>query len=249
MKILLIMLLLLGPFKILAEEDIVPEPKKDELIFNNELDNIIAPFTYHSSAVMFLGGLGTYLVFEDNYREKKKRRIDDGDKPWRDIGDALGWGPLPLFYAGIMGTSYLFSDDRANGQYGKKTEYVLKSVIYTALATFTLKTLIDQRRPKDKLKEDSFPSGHASSSFAFSTAIWMVHGPYWGSLATALAAWVSYSRIDDGSHYWHDSVFGMTLGISYALGIYNNHFKRELPFQFAVVPVHKGLGASLSYEF
>ena len=79
----------------------------------------------------------------------------------------------------------------------------------------------------------------------------MAHGPYWGAFATAIAGWISFSRIDDGSHYYHDSVFGAALGVSYAWGIYNNHYRRNLPFKFALAPSNdlKGLAATYSLKF
>lgn len=174
-----------------------------------------------------------------------------GEKKWVKTGDLLGWGALPITYFAIQGLKNAFTEDTKENQKiiqsrWNETEYVTKSVIYTALATFTMKMLISQGRPKDKLKRDSFPSGHASSSFAFSTAIWLAHGYKWGLLSTALASWISFSRIEDGSHYYHDSLFGAALGFSYAWGIYNNHFRRNLPFSFAVAPVSDGRGAQLT---
>lgn len=234
-------------------DEIIPEPKKEDLIFNNEFDNVLAPFTSQSSLITLGGLFATYVVYKDSLETSRAKNFNERkeSKPWRSTADTLGWGILPATYAGIMAYNYYSGDKKEKNESLRNSEYLIKSVVYTALTTFAMKLSINQGRPKDRLKKDSFPSGHASSSFAFSTAIWMLHGPYWGSFATAVAGVVTYSRIDDGSHYYHDSIFGAALGISYAIGIYNNHFKRDLPFTFAFLPGPRGdgMGGLVSYEF
>lgn len=265
MEFLKISLILLITFSINANKDVHPtevidlidKPKKSDLLFNNELDNLIAPFTNQSSIFMLTGATAGYIVYKDDFEEKRNNRWRRKEKKklWRSIGDTLGWGLLPVGYAigmGLYGNS-LENKDGQSKVY-RDIEYVAKSVVYTSLATFALKLTVDQRRPKDRLKKDSFPSGHASSSFAFSTAIWLVHGPYAGAAATAVASWVAYSRIDDGSHYYHDSIVGAVLGMSYAWGIYNNHYRRKLPFQFTFQPKYNGnkldgLHGTITYSY
>lgn len=242
--------------------DIIDKPDRYDLFFNNEWDNALAPFTYQSSVFLLSGGYLTYLVFKDDFEEKRQRNYEKqykkgGEKNWVKIGDTLGWGALPVAFLGIQALRTTFmenqtlEDKKAIEEVWQDAEYVTKSVVYTALMTFTMKTLISQGRPKDRLKQDSFPSGHASSSFAFSTAIWLTQGYKWGIFSTLVASWISYSRIEDGSHYYHDSIFGAALGISYALGIYNNHYRRNLPFSFAVAPTSNMDGAygRFTYNF
>lgn len=231
-------------------EDLVEKPNRTQLVFDNELDNVIAPFTYQSSLILLGGAALTYIIYNDRFEEERNRRFGtkEGTETWREIGDFLGWGPLPIGYSLIQYYHYQQTDD---DQYLGNIEYMGKSVAYTALTTFALKMTIDERRPKDKLKKDSFPSGHASSGFAFSTAVWLQHGWEWGLFSSALASWVSYSRIYDGSHYIHDSVIGAALGAAYAIGIYNNHYLRDLPFLISLQPTDnlKGLQAGLTMEF
>jgi membrane-associated phospholipid phosphatase len=80
------------------------------------------------------------------------------------------------------------------------------------------------RRPRPELPDDlvvarqvrmptshSFPSGHAASAFAFSTAV----GSGWPLVAVPLhgaAAVVAYSRVHTGVHYPGDVVVGSVLG-------------------------------------
>ncbi len=240
--------------------DIIDRPDRYDLLFNNELDNLLAPFTHQSSVFLLSGGYLTYLIFQDDFQERKIRNYErqlykrNGEKKWVKLGDLLGWGALPLGFLGIQALRYNFTDGLTKKDkklISQDTEYVIKSVVYTALMTFTIKTLTNQPRPKDNAKKDSFPSGHASSSFAFSTAIWLSQGYKWGIPATLLASWISFSRIKDGSHYYHDSMFGAALGVSYAIGIYNNHYRRNLPYSFSVVPTPTldGAAGTLTYQF
>ncbi len=231
--------------------EMIAAPNGRQLIFDNELDNVIAPFTYHSSLLLLAGGVVSYLTYSRNFNDQRERnwaKEGNRSKPWREVGDFLGWGALPISYGLIQYGSTTWGE---NLHALTNTEYVGKSVVYSALATFALKNLVRQGRPKDKYKNDSFPSGHASSSFSFSTAVWLLHGPGWGIFSTALATWVTYSRIDDGSHYYHDSIAGATLGAAYAIGIYNNHYHRRLPFLFTLTPIDNlgGLKASIAFGF
>lgn len=232
-------------------EDLPQEDHSEEIIFNNEWDNVFAPFTNRSSLILLTGLGATYFVFKDNFQERLNERPYREDKKiWRTVGDAMGWGALPIGYVGLMAFNY-YSSEEKKPDYLRNIEYIGKSVAYTALMTLTLKLTINQQRPDDELKRDSFPSGHASSSFAFSTAVWLRHGHAWGAASTLLASWITFSRIDDGSHFYHDSVFGATLGISYAVGIYYNHFRDDLPFVFSFSPTPdaQGLQSNLVFSF
>jgi len=172
------------PTKIL---DPVGEPNRYQLFFNNEWDNALAPFTYQSSIILLSGAMATYLVFKDNFEEKRKARLFrrwKRKKLWSTVGDTLGWGVLPVAYLSLKALQNYLDDGEDKAAQERRTirwqnaEYITKSVAYTALATFALKMTVSQGRPKDSLKRDSFPSGHASSSFAFSTAVWLAHGPW-----------------------------------------------------------------------
>lgn len=221
-----------------------------DLIYGDEWDNAVAPFTYTSGLILLGGAVASYLIYRDDFLPKSNReegRRDAKDENWTQAGDFVGWGVLPLTYVAIMGSNYYFNDGGDQSLY--KIEYMTKTILYTGLSTLALKLLVTQRRPEDRSRGDSFPSGHASSAFAFSTGIWMLHGPYWGAAATAAATWISYSRIYDGSHYWHDTVFGAALGTAVAYGIYQNHYNRGLPFSFFAYPTDGGGHASMNFKF
>jgi len=72
----------------------------------------------------------------------------------------------------------------------------------------------------------SFPSGHAFSSFAAATVIWL-YKKRWGIYAVTLAALISFSRLYLYVHYPTDVLAGIILGICAAIASYKIYvFKR-----------------------
>jgi membrane-associated phospholipid phosphatase len=58
----------------------------------------------------------------------------------------------------------------------------------------------------------SFPSGHASSSFAIATVVTNYYGKKWGIPLYAFAGLIAVSRIEKGAHWPSDVVVGAALG-------------------------------------
>lgn len=76
--------------------------------------------------------------------------------------------------------------------------------------------LSPQRRLADPPQSSSFPSGHAASAAAFTTAVAM-ESPLLGLLVAPIAAGVTYSRVHVGAHWPSDVVTGAALGIGVGL--------------------------------
>ncbi|MDB5062104.1 MAG: superfamily protein [Mucilaginibacter sp.] len=126
--------------------------------------------------------------------------------------------PAALFIGGII---------RNDRQMRQNALYVGSSTAITMGVTLLLKQLIKRRRPfVQNLKivavytagSTSFPSGHASSSFATATALSSAY-PKWYVIAPAMlwAGSVSYSRMYLGVHYPTDVAAGAILGSGTAL--------------------------------
>lgn len=79
-------------------------------------------------------------------------------------------------------------------------------------ATYTLKFAIDKTRPNGE--NQSFPSGHATLSFASAEFMRKRYGWEYGLPAYALAAFVAYSRVEAGRHYTIDVIGGAAIGIA-----------------------------------
>ena len=98
----------------------------------------------------------------------------------------------------------------------------------TSLVTDQLKQLFDRPRPPygedsipslvDIPTSASFPSGHASTSFAAAVAL-AVLVPKWRVPALGLAALVAFSRVYLGVHYTLDVLAGALLGAVIGLAV------------------------------
>jgi len=181
-------------------------------------------------------------------REYNKRETFDDAKPVGNlgyIGETIGWGYLNVLYMlGHFGYGYFKKDDESL----KASEHMLKASTYTLFATTSLKLMINERRPGFPEDKSSFPSGHASMSFAFASVVAARHGWFYGSLAYGLGTYISVSRINDDWHYLHDVLIGMGIGASYGWGLHYA-YKKGLPFQFTVVPTNGGAFGMVGKSF
>lgn len=87
-----------------------------------------------------------------------------------------------------------------------------KSAAVTLGATYALKQTVDERRPNGGVH--SFPSGHASVSFASAEFLRSRYGRDYGIPAYAAAFFVAYSRVESRNHYVHDVIAGAAIGIA-----------------------------------
>ena len=81
----------------------------------------------------------------------------------------------------------------------------------TFLVSETLKRAVDERRP-DGSDRRSFPSGHASASFAAAASLHQRYGWKVGVPATLMAGFVGVARVEARKHFWHDVVAGAAIG-------------------------------------
>ena len=77
--------------------------------------------------------------------------------------------------------------------------------------TYGLKFATNERRP-DGAKY-SFPSAHASVSFASAEYLRKRYGWEYGIPAYALASFVAYSRVESNEHHAHDVIAGAAIGM------------------------------------
>ncbi|MEO8681622.1 MAG: phosphatase PAP2 family protein [Vicinamibacterales bacterium] len=88
---------------------------------------------------------------------------------------------------------------------------LVRAQILTQAITQAIKFTVDRTRPDGTAR--SFPSGHASTSFATVTVLQRYFGWKVGVPGYGLAAYVAASRIQSRKHYLSDVVFGATIGI------------------------------------
>lgn len=88
-----------------------------------------------------------------------------------------------------------------------------ESAVLDLAVTYGLKYAVSERRPNDE-DNHSFPSAHASVSFASAEYLRKRYGWEYGLPAYAVASFIGYSRVESKSHYVHDVLAGAAIGMA-----------------------------------
>lgn len=102
------------------------------------------------------------------------------------------------------------------------------------LITYSLKTLINKKRPDPSTRTDALPSGHSSAAFQGASFIQKRYGWKYGTYAYALAAIVGYSRIEgiNRRHDIWDVLAGAVVGIGSTYAFTKSLKKNEVELSF-----------------
>lgn len=105
-------------------------------------------------------------------------------------------------------------------------EVLISMALAYIVANLIIKNAVARIRPYDayealeplikKPHDWSFPSGHATNTFACATAIFLNHKK-WGVVALALAALIAFSRMYNCVHYPTDILAGIIIGVLFAV--------------------------------
>ncbi len=146
--------------------------------------------------------------------------------PWLEragnVGNRLGSGVVLVGISSVLLVTGLMLKHPALRRVGLES---LLAHAFAGLAAQALKHVIGRPRPRLVHGDsgflfgpsfdpglDSFPSGHASASFAVAT-VFARHFPRMGWMLYSMAALVALSRIVRGSHFPTDVMAGVSLGL------------------------------------
>ena len=142
---------------------------------------------------------------------------DDAENTF-DAGDAIGGGVQQM--GGAFAT-YFLGRALSNPRLAIVGAELVRAQLLNGGITQGLKITVNRRRPDRGLH--SFPSGHASASFATATVIQHEYGWKAGIPAYALASYVGVSRLSENSHFASDVAFGAAVGIVSARAVTVGH--------------------------
>ncbi len=121
---------------------------------------------------------------------------------------------------------------------------LIRAQFVSGCITLALKKAAGRERP-DRSSETSFPSGHASGTFATATVLYRRHGPRAGIPALFLASYVAGSRLNESQHYLSDVIAGAALGFIVGHTITRDHEQGRL----GVYPTLSPHGAGIRFVF
>jgi membrane-associated phospholipid phosphatase len=137
---------------------------------------------------------------------------------------------------------------------------MLEAAAFSAVTTEVFKVAAGRRRPFETTHVDdwrdggsSFPSSHASLTFAIGTVLaesgnedfrWLRRAIGYGA-----ASAVAYSRVHDGAHWLSDTVAGAALGIATGSFVTHRADERSRPYAFTVQPTAHGAMLRYTYVF
>lgn len=116
---------------------------------------------------------------------------------------------------------------------------LLRAQINAASWTYGLKFVVDRDRPNGEKR--SFPSGHASASFATAMVLQQHYGWKVGLPFFAGATYTAFSRISIDKHWASDVVFGAAIGMASARTVTLHVRKRKIRLVPVAVPGGAGL--------
>lgn len=122
-------------------------------------------------------------------------------------------------------------------------EALVEALVLTEATTAALKFSINRTRPNGG--RWSFPSAHASRSFAVAAVLARLHGLPAAIPAYLAAAAITYTRLDSNVHFASDLIFGAALGSAIGFGTAKIHFLREK--NMVLLPTVMGGGPGLSF--
>ena len=170
-----------------------------------------------------------------------------------DRHSSRDWEPA----AAMVGLTWAYAmlvDDRAGYAEGRT---MLEAAAFSAVSSEVFKLAAGRLRPFETSSADewreggnSFPSSHASVTFAIGTVLaesgnedyrWLRRGLGYGA-----ASAVAYNRVHDGAHWLSDTVAGAALGIATAQFAMHRRSGVGTNATFSVTPLPQG--ASLTYN-
>ncbi len=189
---------------------------------------------------LWLGGAGALALALQKDDASLTRRVvgSAGLDTTLEAGAFVGGGFIQV--GGALGT---FAIGRLSGrpQVAAVGADLVRAQIINTVLTQGTKIAVGRRRPDGA--RFSFPSGHASSSFATATVLQRRLGWKVGAPAYAMATYVAASRLQENKHYLSDVIFGAAVGIVSGRAVTVGHGRNR----FALIPMTAPGGVGIGF--
>lgn len=185
----------------------------------------------------------TVVLDQSGADHEIQKEVKNSLKGYGKIGT---YGGVWYTIAGITLSTYIVGRLRDDEKMIDTGKALIESQIITQVATSTLKFAVRRRRP-DGSERTSFPSGHASASFALASTIDSLYGHKIGIPLHAFAGFVAFTRLSDNKHFASDVLFGAALGTSIGMATAKVHKKQNR--KFSLMPYSDGESGGLVLAF
>jgi membrane-associated phospholipid phosphatase len=153
-----------------------------------------------------------------------------------DPGEVIGSG---LMQVGGAFAVYTIGRLSHNPRFATVGAELVRAQLINGGITQGVKVAVGRRRPDSG--SDSFPSGHASASFATATIVQREFGWKAGLAAYAAASYVATSRLSENSHYGSDVIFGAAIGMVSGHAVRLGHGKTTVSLSPLAQPGTRGV--------
>ncbi len=197
-------------------------------------DNILPFFIGGAASAAAMGPKGRVEGF---FQGKQKYGF-------HEAGDLLGDA---RFAIPAVGSLLLMSRTSEDARFRSFSYAVAQGFIVNQSIVGGMKTLIRSERPNGA-NFNSFPSGHTSGAFTWATIVSHYYGKKAAIPAYLTAAFVGYSRMDDGAHRLTDVVAGAAIG--YIVGrTVSRRYNPDRRYDWNVmIPPGGGVGLAFQYR-
>lgn len=209
---------------------------------------------------LFLLSTAAVIHFDEYIREAVQESRSSCADSAAGFFEPLGRAEINLVECGLFYFAARLLDD----DYLKDTSILaLESLIYTGLITSVSKVMFGREGPSSLQRwgsffnrDDLFPSGHTSRSFAMATVLaerYKKKYMYLPYLAYSIAFLIGFSTVVEDTHWLSDVFAGAALGFLIGKSIVNLQEERETKIHASILPLfnlnHEEVGFSLHLRF
>ncbi len=136
------------------------------------------------------------------------------------VGTTQTIGDIALFTLPLatLGSTFIIGDKKGTWQF-------TKGLLVTGAVTYGLKLGVNKQRP-DMSNDNSFPSGHTSTTFHSAGFIHRRYGFKYSIPAYVIAGFTAASRIDSNKHDIFDILAGAAIGLGSNL-LFTTEYQQE----------------------